>query len=558
MGWQDAPEVGAAPAWASAPEVEQPKPKKEERVATPSFKDAVLNAPLPFLGMLSPKQVPDAVAGAVRGAGSIGATLMRPFETKAENEDRRQSMTNALGMLGADTNSFAFGAGKLGAEVAGTAGAGGAIAKGLSFIPGVSSAMPGVLNALQTGGMTTGQAVAPGALNALRDIGTRAVGGAIAGGAQAGLVNPSDAGTGALVGGALPVVTKTAGALGSAAGRAMRGPEVPETTLAAAQAARDAGYVIPPTQAKPTLFNRAVEGLGGKLTVAQNASAKNQEVTTSLAKQAIGLTDDAKLSTETLDGLRKEAGKAYDAVAKAGTFNASGANLPASVNVKTSIDPLIGGKVQSVDSAELVRAWKQANHDATAYYRAYGRDANPETLAKAKAAASSAKSIDDFLAKNLEAAGQSDLLQALKAARVQIAKTHTVEAALNPATGNVDAQKLAQMLKKDKPLSGELRKAAEFATAFPKAAQPVERMGSLPQTSPLDWAAAGSVSAATANPLMMAGVLARPAARATALSPMVQNRLATTANPNALADLLASPEAQQLLYRSAPVAISGR
>jgi hypothetical protein len=376
------------------------------------------------------------------------------------------------------------------------------------------------------------------------------------GGLQAGLVNPEDAATGAAIGGALPVVTKVAGAAGTAAGNVLRGPQVPENVRSAVQAAQGAGYVIPPTQAKPTLGNRLLEGLAGKVTTAQNASAKNQGVTNTLAKQAIGLADDAKLSTESLDGIRKEAGKAYDAVSKAGVFDATGANLPAAVKVERSINPLVGGKVQRVDSGELVRAWKQANHDATAYYRAYGRDANPETLAKAKAAASSARSIDDFLSAKLGESGQGELVQALKDARVRIAKTHTVEAALNPASGNVDAGKLAQMLKKDKPLSGELKKAAEFASQFPKAAQTVEKMGSLPQTSPLDWAAAGSVSAATANPLLMAGVLARPGARAAALSPVVQRGLGKAPSQySALDDLISSPELQQLLYRSAPVSI---
>ena len=49
--------------------------------------------------------------------------------------------------------------------------------------------------------------------------------------------------------------------------------------MAAIQAARSQGYVIPPTQANPTLGNRLLEGMAGKLTTAQNASAANQGVT---------------------------------------------------------------------------------------------------------------------------------------------------------------------------------------------------------------------------------------------------------------------------------------
>lgn len=65
----------------------------------------------------------NAVGGALRGAGSIGATLLRPFESAAQNADRRQAMDDGLAnLLGADPGSVAYKTAKLGAEVAGTAG----------------------------------------------------------------------------------------------------------------------------------------------------------------------------------------------------------------------------------------------------------------------------------------------------------------------------------------------------------------------------------------------------------------------------------------------------
>ena len=107
-------------------------------------------------------------------------------------------------------------------------------------------------------------------------------------------------------------------------------------------------------------------------------------------------------------------------------------------------------------------------------------------------------------------------------------------------------------------MTGPMREAAEFAARFPKAAQPIEGMGSLPQTSPLDWVAGGAMSAATANPLLMAGVAARPLARAAALSEPVQNRLVQGPTQNALVRLLANNGAEQIPYRVAPVAFTDR
>lgn len=172
-----------------------------------------------YLGTKKPKNsiaqgVGNVAAGLVRGAGSIGATLLSPLDAAAravgiENDfigrtDRRQAMDERLRDIGAQTDSLAYGIGKLGAEIAGTAGAGGAVANTLARVPGVAAAAPNLLNAIRTGGLS-----APGA-NLL----TRAAGGAISGGATAGLANPEDITSGAVMGGAMPVAVKGVGMAG--------------------------------------------------------------------------------------------------------------------------------------------------------------------------------------------------------------------------------------------------------------------------------------------------------------------------------------------------------
>ena len=152
-------------------------------------------------------------------------------------------------------------------------------------------------------------------------------------------------------------------------------------------------------------------------------------------------------------------------------------------------------------------------------------------------------------------------MQGLRNARTLIAKTYSVERALNPTTGSLDAQTLAKLAKKG-VLTGGLKASADLATAFPKAAQPVERMGSLPQLSPLDWAAAGTMGAATGfSPVAATGLVARPLARAAALSGPVQRGLAQAAQDSgprlgfSAADRLANLDGLAL---AAPVALSGR
>lgn len=174
-----------------------------------------------YLSQSTPKNsfmqgVGNAAAGLVRGAGSIGATLLAPRDMlegfiarqmgapELAPKDRRPAMDAGLASMGAETDSMAYKGGKLAGEIAGTAGAGGVVANALTKVPAVAASAPGLIQAIRTGGLS-----APGA-NLL----TRAAGGAISGGATAGLANPEDAGMGAVFGGALPVAVKGAGVAG--------------------------------------------------------------------------------------------------------------------------------------------------------------------------------------------------------------------------------------------------------------------------------------------------------------------------------------------------------
>lgn len=551
MGWKDAPEVAPASSWMSAPEV-----------AEPSIGQSVKQG----LGNL--------VAGAVRGAGSIGATIVAPFDIAKDaiagkglslesNRQRRKDMDEGLQMMGADPDSLLYKGGKLTGEIAGTAGAGGAVANLVGrAAPAVASASPNVLTALRTAGMSAGNAT--GLANPL----VRVAGGAINGAISAGLVDPEQAGMGAVIGGAAPIAVQAAGAAGNAIGRVVRGPQQSADLAQAVQAARASGYVVPPTQARPTLGNRLLEGFSGKITTAQNASAKNQAVTNAKAATAIGLQADTKITPDVLATVRDQAGRAYDAIGATGTVQPS-------ANFTKALDDIAAPFVKTAQSfpnakpspvLELVESLKSPAFDAAAavekirQLRSAADDAfrsgSPGATDLARASRKAATALEDALDDHLQQIGQPQLLQSFRDSRQLIAKTYSVEKALNPATGTIDARKLAAQAAKGKPLSGELREVAAFAGRFPKAAQTIEQMGSLPQTSPLDWAAAGTLSAATANPLLLAGAMARPAARSLSLSQAVQNRLVQPAT-NPIAALVA-PRAAQLGLRAAPIALTDR
>jgi hypothetical protein len=312
----------------------------------------------------------------------------------------------------------------------------------------------------------------------------------------------------------------------------LRGPEQTPQMAEAVQKARDVGYVIPPTQAKGSIINRALEGTAGKISTAQNASAKNQEVTNKLVSKSLGLPEEEMLTPEGLGNIRNIAGKAYENIEGIGTIKpgkeyTEGLNKIAGKALKAQegfpnskpspiIDLADSLKSDSFDGSAAVAKIIDLRDAANT---AYG---NKQKLL-GKANKDAADLLENEIERHLKATGQAEMLTEFRNARQLIAKTYTIEKALNPVSGNIDAKSLARELKKGKPLTEELKTAAEFATQFPKATQTLESMGSLPQTSPIDVGVAGTL--ASFNPKALAALAVRPAARAAALSEPIQNRL---------------------------------
>jgi hypothetical protein len=160
--------AGARPA-ARMPEIEVTAPPGEVKT---TIGEDISQGALNLLG------------GALRGAGSIGATLIRPFESAEENRARRQQMTDALRQFGVQPESMIYGAGQIGTEIAGTLPIGGLLARGLMAAPGAAAVAPTLrplATALETGGFRGGGLL------------TRAAGGATTGATGTLAVSPETA-----------------------------------------------------------------------------------------------------------------------------------------------------------------------------------------------------------------------------------------------------------------------------------------------------------------------------------------------------------------------------
>jgi hypothetical protein len=206
--------------------------------------------------------------GVLRGAAGIGNTLLTPVrkaasavgaDTVADYLNSSLDAQKSLDAQNADSNFY--GGAKLATEIGMTYPVGGALAAPLRAVSGVAPRMLAPLaEAVATSGMKAGGATGLPGLTA------RMAGGAITGGASAGLVDPSQAGTGAMIGGALPAAVKGAGWAGSKVG----------------------GDVLRPSAANAPLADKAMNQYGIPLSVADVSSS-------ALVKGARSALDDVPL-----------------------------------------------------------------------------------------------------------------------------------------------------------------------------------------------------------------------------------------------------------------------
>lgn len=289
----------------------------------------------------------DVLAGLVRGAGSIGATLLTPLDAAAravgiENSvigrrDRREAMDAGLRELGADTDSLAFKGGKLGAEIAGTAGVGGALARGA----GAFGASPGVVAALQSGGLS-----APGA-----GMATRTGAAALTGGVSAGMVDPNDAALGAGISAALPGGVKLAGSAGSKLRDVISGGGVAPEVAALAQRAKDLGINIP---ADRLVNSRPLNALAGSLNYVPFAGrAATEDAMNSQLNRALSGTFGQNTDNVT-KGLRDASatlGAEFDRVLSSTKVNVDNPFLNALANAYQRADKELGS-----DGARIIKS----------------------------------------------------------------------------------------------------------------------------------------------------------------------------------------------------------
>ena len=148
---------------------------------------------------------------------------------------RRQAESQARVAPFKQEYPMSTGTGELGAEIIGTLPVGGAIATPLRAIP---TAAP-LAQAIRTGGFSKG------------NLATRAVGGATLGGASSAIINPDEAATGAMIGGAVPFAGPALGYVGGKVANLRTMPQNRAANLAQQAAGADLKEVVNALRSAP-------------------------------------------------------------------------------------------------------------------------------------------------------------------------------------------------------------------------------------------------------------------------------------------------------------------
>jgi hypothetical protein len=289
-----------------------------------------------------------------------------------------------------------------------------------------------------------------------------------------------------------------------------------------------AGYKVPPATTNPTMLNKGVETVAGKIATQQAMSAANQPITNQLAAQALGLNPHAPLTLGAIQAVRSEAAQDYAAIGKIpkipldDVFTGKIQNIVAQFNKTAEELPSLGSKDLDPVATELSTTPQLSGQAALGAVRSLRNKADMAFRAGDGGTGSAFKQMSNALEDAIDRGASSQgpeyqgVVDSFRSARQKMAISHSVEDAFNSATGNVVAPKLGKALNNGEHLSGPLKTIAEFSNSFkaPVTAEPNSSpVSHLDILGPLITGGIEAGSKGEVGPGTLAAALAYPAAR---------------------------------------------
>lgn len=294
------------------------------------------------------------------------------------------------------------------------------------------------------------------------------------------------------------------------------------------------GLKVTPTQAGAAGGSLA-EGLSGHAKLERSISLKNAKRVNELVGEDVGLKGSKEITQADINRLKAEANKGYSAIAKTGLRKASAEYRReiASIGDRTGGESFAGDvppdivklkkyyeSRQQFTAEDAVNKIRQLRSEGSKNIKAINA---PEQNAKGHVQKAIAEALDNELTRHAESIGKPELAANYKAARVQLAKVHTLEDALDGS--NVSAAELAKAKDRGAPLTGNMDLIARAHTEFDRSFQNAAKVRDSSPFSVIDLGA--GVAGASASPALTAAVLARPLTRAVLASDRYQRGLAS-------------------------------
>ncbi len=552
MGWQDDAIVSNGGGWKSDPVVSGRNQDGENASNLKALRQERVNE----------------LGGAIRGAGSIGATLMGGFDMaedaierlvtgkptgQTRNEKRRQAIDDGLtSLISSDPTSTRYQVAKGGTEVLGTLGLGPAAAAAVTnAAPRVAAAVPSFVEAVRTGGATAGAG----------GIVPRVVGGGATGFGAASLVDPKNAVQGGAIGAAMPVATKVAGMAGNMAGDAVRATgraivgKVSPEVVALAKRAEQLGIKIPADRiadSKP--LNAAAASLsyapfsGREATEEAMFKSMNRALSRTFGQDS----DNVTMALRKAGGVL---GDKFDEVLKGNTVKMTPKFREALAAVEDQATNELGPEAGAIIRNQIAQLQTKGAAGAIDGQAAYNIKKALDRIGRGNSdAAFYARELKRTLMDALNDSLGPQQAEAFGKLRGQYSNMLSLEnLAQNGAEGGVSVARLANLKHINNP---ELQELADIAAQFLRSRESAHGAMQRLVIGGVGTAAAGGAGALPLIPIVGAGV------RATNMllnSNAARNAvMGVKGPPNALMQALENSELTRLGYLGAPSALSGR
>jgi hypothetical protein len=241
------------------------------------------------------------------------------------------------------------------------------------------------------------------------------------------------------------------------------------------RALRGEGVVLPPSD----MVERGSDmmgSIGGKAAMQQQASLKNAPTWNRLAREEIGLKGALPITDKTLDAVRSTAYEPYDTIqrisreAKTKLEKLKKDNLTAPGGHELAVQEAAAASAMNplmIQAAADVDALKLARFKSSKAYDAF-KAGNPAAYETWQAAKAEADRLNENIFAAAESIGDKNLVKRLNEARTLIAKSYSIQRAINPGSGLVDPSEFGRQLRDREPLSGNLKKIGDFQLSYYK------------------------------------------------------------------------------------------